>query len=175
MRHVYHNAARHLRNAVRRLFMKHLHVHTHFHLPACDCSPRRPKLRLLTVGPVTEQNLPGPERTELNMTVVLTDTQNTNLTFGSPKDKKGADAEVQTLEFVSSDPTVATFVQSADGGFKGDVSAGLPGVTEVYLRADADLGDGVEVLESERVVIQVTGGKAVAFGSPVQGEVTEQP
>jgi len=107
------------------------------------------------------------------MNVKLTDTQNTTLTFGTPTDKKGAPAEVQNLEFVSSDPAVASFV--AGEGFSGFVSAGLPGVCEVYLRADADLGDGVELIESVRVAVQVTAGKAVSFGGePVQGEVTEQ-
>lgn len=146
----------------------------HYHFHVCD-SPRRRKLPLLTVGPVTEQRIPGPERTE-TMNVKLTDTQNTSLQFGTPMDKKGAAAEVQNLEYVSTDPSVASFVAAADGtAFKGDVSAGLPGVCEVYLRGDSDLGDGVELVESVRVAIQVTGGKAVSFGGdPTQGEVTEQ-
>jgi len=41
----------------------------------CRCVDREPQLRLRTLGPVTEQELPGPSESGVRMIAVLRDTQ----------------------------------------------------------------------------------------------------
>lgn len=138
--------------------------------------PRR--LRLMTLGPVTEQNIVGPVAAGVsNMVVVVKDTQQVDVTYGKPLDKKGKETEVEagSVAWKSTDETVATVVQDATDPLKALIVAGNPGVCEVFPTADADLGDGVVSLEGEHLGVQVTPGEAVGFGSPVVGSPVEQP
>jgi len=111
------------------------------------------------------------------MIAVLTDSQQVDVTYQGPVNRKGKPAPVQdgSVAFKTSDPTVATIVQDAGNPFKGTIVAGNAGVCEVSLTADADLGDGVTTIESEHVAVQVTAGAAVGFGSPTIGTPIEQP
>jgi DNA gyrase inhibitor GyrI len=62
-----------------------------------------------------------------------------------------------------------------DGMIRGTVVGGEAGVCRVRISADADMGDGVKQVFGEYVDIQVTGGEATGFGSPVFGAPTDQP
>lgn len=108
------------------------------------------------------------------MLAILTDSQQVDVTYADPVDKKGATAPVQNGSIVwkTSDPTVATV--SAGAGFAGTIVGGLPGVAQIWPEADADLGDGVITIMGEKVDVQVTGGQAVGFGAPALGTPVEQ-
>ncbi len=120
---------------------------------------------------------------------VLGETQQGVVTFGGPVTRKNKPAEVQSLTYVSTDESVATFVAGViddatktivpdtanDGMIRGVVVAQQAGVCRVKLDADADMGDAVETISSEFVDIQVTAAKATGFGSPVFGSPVEQP
>lgn len=121
------------------------------------------------------------------MLAVLADSQQGVVTYGLPLDKRNKPAQVQGLAFVSSDETVAKFVagvpdasgaivpQTGTADIQGTIVAGNPGVAQVWVEADSDLGDGKTIIVSEKVDVQVTGGVAVGFGAPVFGTPTEQP
>jgi len=142
-----------------------------------DFCPKEQKLPLMTFGPVSEQKLPlGLIRRE-PMIAVLTDTQQVDLTYGKPVDKKGGQATVQagSVAWKSTDETVATVTAGTEDPITGTVVAGLPGTCEVWVEADADLGDGVKTISGEKVGIQVTSGEATAFGPLAVGTPVEQP
>lgn len=122
------------------------------------------------------------------MLISQTNSQQTQLTYGGPVDKKGKPAQVESLQFVSTDPNAATFVPgvvdasgavvpdtATDGMLRGVVVGQAAGVCRVSIKADSDLGDGVTTIESEIVDVQVTGGEAVGFGAPVAGAPSDQP
>lgn len=123
------------------------------------------------------------------MLVSLSNSQQCQLTFGGPVDKKGKPAEVEGLQFVSTDPNAGTFVAgvidpvtkavvpdtATDGMLRGVIVGQAAGVCRVSITADSDLGDGVTPIQSEIVDVQVTGGEAVGFGAPVAGAVEDQP
>lgn len=102
----------------------------------------------------------------------LTDTQQVNVSI-QPVDKKGAPAQVQSVSFVSSDPNVAAVMQDTTDPNKAVVVAGLPGVCQIQVTADADLGDGVTNI-SGVLDITVVGGQAVALTVNADAP-TEQP
>jgi hypothetical protein len=122
------------------------------------------------------------------MLVSLTNSQQCQLTYGGPVDKKGKPAQVEGLQYLSTDPNAGTFVPgvldasgaivpdtATDGMLRGVIVGQAAGVCRVSITADADLGDGVKTITSEIVDVQVTGGEAVGFGAPVAGAVVDQP
>lgn len=149
-------------------------------------SPEIKQLPVLAIGPVS--NKPTGQPGGGHMLAVLTDTQQVVVTYGGPVDAAGKPAPVQGLTFISSDPTAATFVQGVpdstgvvgpdpanDGMIRGTVVAKAAGLCNVWIDADADMGDGVTLIHGEKVSVQVTAQEAVGFGSPTVGTPTEQP
>lgn len=141
-----------------------------------DCGHQRPRLPLKTFGPVSEQFIiPGPRGEP--MIAELKATQQADVTYGKPLDKKGNETTVEagSVRYVTTDPAVASFVGVSEDPIQGTIVAVGPGACEVYPTADADLGEGVVLVEGERVGVHVTAGQAVGFGSPTVGAVVEQP
>ena len=132
--------------------------------------------RLKTFGPVSEQVLPGRE-TGMLMEAKLTDTQQADVEYPKPVNRKGNPAPVEdgSVAFVTSDATVATVSQDTANPFKGTIVAVGAGTAKVKIKADADLGDDVVEIFGEEIDVIVTGGRAVRFGSPVLGAPVEQP
>lgn len=139
--------------------------------------PTAPPWALLTLGPVTEQNLPGHFPTGEPMTLALTNTQQCGATWPSPVDKKGQPAPVQagSIVFTSSDVTVATATADATNPYKCLIVAVGNGTCNVNISADADLGDGVNTIHGVQLDVTVTGGMAVGFGDPTVETPVEQP
>lgn len=136
-----------------------------------ECFPthrRKPHLIFDVIGPVKEQNLPGPVLE--NTVLQLTDSQQCDLSIAAV-DKKGNPAPVQNPTFASSDETVATVVVDSTDPSKAVVVAGAPGVCQVQVGADADMGDGITPLTGT-LDITVVGGQAVSLavsaGTPVE-------
>lgn len=140
-----------------------------------DMCPPTPPWRLMTFGPVREQNLPGLEKGE-PMNASLTNTQEVDITYPKPVDKKGQPAPVQdgSVKFSSSDETAATVTQDPADPFKATVRSVGAGVTSVNIEADADMGDGTTLIHGEPISFQISGGQAVGFGSPTIGTPREQ-
>lgn len=133
----------------------------------------RPKPKLhLSVGPVQEQKLSGPGDPVM-ASIQLTDTQQAPLSF-TATDKKGFPAEVQNPTFSSGDPNVVSVSPDPGGDpTKSVIVAGAPGNTQVVVSADADLGDGVELITGSLDVTVVAGKAAVI--NVAAGAVSEQP
>jgi hypothetical protein len=112
--------------------------------------------------------------------MVLTDTQQSTLTFGPPLDRKGKPAKIQpgSVVFSIDQPDAATVTQDASNPFSALVVAGNPTVegspATITITADADLGDGVKPITGVEPLI-VTSGEAVGFGNATVGEPVEQP
>lgn len=131
---------------------------------------RRPHLRW-TIGPVSEQRLTGP--VEKTLMLQLKDTQQAVLGI-APVDKKGNAAAVQdgSVVWTTSDSNVLAVTPSADG-LSATVVAGNPGVAQVNVSADADMGDGVTPITGT-LDVTVVAGDAVSL-SVSAGVPTEQP
>lgn len=94
--------------------------------------------------------------------LLLTDTQKVVLNI-QPVDAKGFPAKVDGAPLWSvSDESVGTLAVSEDG-LTATFVAGFPGVCQVVVSADADLGLGVQTI-SGVLDIQVEGGVAVSLG-----------
>lgn len=133
------------------------------------------KLHMKIFGPVSEQSTPI-RKEQSQMIAVLTDSQQVDVTYSPPVDKKGKPAQLGSpVTWVTTDATVATVIADPANQFKATIVAGLAGVADIFPTADADLGDGVKTIEGEHVAVQVTSGQAVGFGSPVLGTPVEQP
>ncbi len=111
--------------------------------------------------------------------MVLTDTQQTSITFGQPVDRQGKPAKVEpgSVVFSIDQPDAATVTQDANDPFTASVVAGNPTVegspATITISADADLGDGVKTITGVEPLI-VTSGEAVGFGPATVGPITEQ-
>ena len=103
------------------------------------------------------------------MALLLTDTQKVTFSI-QPVDAKGAPAKVDGAPvWTVTDPTVGVITPAADG-LSAEFVAGLPGVCQVAVSADADLGEGIVTIQSTADV-QVEGGQAVSL--PVTAGVPE--
>lgn len=149
--------------------------------------PQAKNIFLEGIGPSSRK--PRVDKPEgEHMLASLTDTQQVVVTYGGPVDGKGNPAQVESLTFVSSDETSAKFVPGVpdatgvvgpdpanDGKIRGTVVSVAAGVCQVWITADADLGDGVKTIDGEKVDVQVTTQEAVGFGAPTVGTPSEQP
>lgn len=83
----------------------------------------------------------------------------------TPTNRLGGPAKVESgsVEFSSSDPSIATVEESVDDETKFRVVAHSPGVCQIDISADADLGEGVETI-SGFVGVEVLPEKATGFG-----------
>lgn len=108
----------------------------------------------------------------------LTDIQQATIEFGAPVDKKGFPAKVQdgSVTITIDDPTQATVTQDATNPLKAQVVASAPSdqPTMIRIKGDADLGDGVEVIEGAEPY-NTSSSKAVGFGAPTIGTAEDQP
>lgn len=98
------------------------------------------------------------------------------LSIGAPKDAKGKDAKVQGVPawFLDDNTNCQIVSQSADG-LSAVVHVGdNPSATQVSVKADADLGDGVTELVSV-FVINVVPGDAVSLGDITASAITPDP
>jgi hypothetical protein len=132
----------------------------------------KPRWAVHVVGPVSEQAFPQFP-VGAPMLVVLTNTQKVDLTYGVPVDAKGDPAAVDNVVWKSSDPATATVAAGATP-YTGTVKAVHTGACQVWIEADADLGDGVTLITGDKVDVQITGGQAVGFGPPTVGVPSEQ-
>ena len=90
-------------------------------------------------------------------------------------DAKGNAAQVQqgTLLIDVADATVAALVRDPDDETKFELMGGTPGVTQINVAADADLGEGV-VPVNGFVGVEVRPGDAVGVGIVATGDAEEQ-
>ena len=107
---------------------------------------------------------------ENGMPLLLTDTQKVTLSI-QPVDAKGFAAKVDGVPVWSvSDPTIGTIAVVGVTGLSATFTALLPGVCQVNVTADADLGPGVTSI-SGTLDVQVEPGQAVSLsitaGAPV--------
>ncbi len=135
----------------------------------------KPATHLLwTVGPIAEQY--GVPRTWSHRTMLqLTNTQQCPIAV-SGVDKKGNPAELDSVIFTSSDPSVATVEPDpSDPGNqnKALVKAVAAGTAQINVTADADLGDGTTELTGT-LDLTVVAGQAVGFEIKT-GTPEEQP
>ena len=121
----------------------------------------KPATHLLwTVGPIAEQ--PGVTRTWRRITMLqLTNTQQCPIAV-SGVDKKGNPAELDSVVFTSSDPSVATVDADPSDPNKALIKAVAAGTAQINVSADADLGDGVNTLTGT-LDLTVVAGQAVGF------------
>jgi len=150
-------------------------IKLHIHL----CKPKRKHRKnhgtvLWRVGPVTEQSLPGPGN-DKPMQIVLTDSQQMQLGPLTFTDKRGNPAEVEagSVQWSTTDPSIATVEPSADGTSALLKAAGPLGNCQVRVSADADLGSGSVTIEG-LADVQIIAGQAAVI-SIGTGPVEEQP
>jgi len=122
------------------------------------------------VGPVSEQSLVGP--LGVRSMLQLTNTQQCPIEV-SGVDKKGNPAELDSVVFTSSDPSVATVEADPADQDKALIKAVATGTAQINVTADADLGDGVSELTGT-LDVTVVAGQAVGFAINT-GTVEEQP
>jgi hypothetical protein len=131
---------------------------------------RRPRPLRWVIGPVSEQRLTyvGPGAPPM---LQLTDSQQCALTI-QPVDKKGQPAQVDVASamWTSSNPDVAAVNSN---GLRATVVAGMPGMAQINVTVDADLGEGVREL-SGTLDVTVVAGDAVSLGIQTEPPV-EQP
>lgn len=111
------------------------------------------------VGPVTNKNQPPHP---MPLEIKITNEQKVTVTL-TPKTDAGKPAKLDgapTWTIVSGD---STLVASADGLSAVLTSADDPGDTEILVKADADLGDGIEEV-SDIVKLSVIGASAKNLG-----------
>lgn len=136
----------------------------------------RPIMLLKAIGPTSEQFTLGPKEGK-RMIAVLTNTQETDVTYTHPTDKKGNPAPIQSgsLVWKSSNEAIAKVTPISEDPIMGTIKAtGLNGACQIWPEADADLGDNVVTVQGERVDVQATGGLATAIGGPTLSPVREQ-
>lgn len=140
--------------------------HSHHH---------RPKLHLKAIGPFSEQLIP-PRPVGVPKVIKLGDTQKVSIEYGAPVDKKGAPAKYQTdsVKWGSTDTSVVAVVPDTVNPFKAELVAGLPGITQVTLQVDGDIGDGTTIIAADPQDVTVESGPAVGFGQPTVGAPEEQ-
>ena len=121
----------------------------------------KPATHLLwTVGPIAEQHF--ITRTWRRITMLqLTNTQQCPIAV-SGVDKKGNPAELDSVVFTSSDPSVATVDADPSDPNKALIKAVAAGTAQINVSADADLGDGVNTLTGT-LDLTVVAGQAVGF------------
>lgn len=140
-------------------------------LPKPDFRTKRLKLVKVTIdfGATIEGEIKSMQ---------LTDIQQATIEFGAPIDKKGHPAKVQdgSVVITIDDPNQATVTQDATNPLKALVVGGAPSdlSTMIRIKADADLGDGEEVIEGSEPY-NTTSSKAVGFGVPTIGTPEDQP
>jgi len=83
----------------------------------------------------------------------------------TPVNRLGGPAKVEagSVEYSSSDPLVATVEEDPNDETKFKVVAHSPGISQVDISADADLGDGVVTI-SGFVAVEVLPENATGFG-----------
>lgn len=98
------------------------------------------------------------------MAVTLTTAQQVRGTV-QPVDRQGKPASVETgsVSYVSSNPDVCTVDEDPDDETKFTVVAHAPGVAQISVIADADLGEGVTTI-STFAAVEVLPEGAVGFG-----------
>jgi hypothetical protein len=136
-----------------------------------DARRRKPKL-LWVIGPISEQPMFRTSRSQKNIMLKLTNTQQAALSI-APVDRKGKPAQVDAIVFTSSDDTVATVTQDPDDPRKALLKAVETGTAQINVTADADLGDGVLELTGT-LDVTVVAGQAVSLAIQT-GTVEEQP
>ena len=102
--------------------------------------------------------------------LVLTDTQDCPLSV-TGRSRKGAVAQLQTVTWESSNPSVATVTVDPADQSKATISAVTAGTMLVTVKADADPSDGVvEIIGTLDVVVGAGLATVVeiAAGSPVE-------
>lgn len=156
--------------------------HFHFHIKAdvthhviFEPKGSQVKLGLRFDLPIPKQ--PSKPTTSMIETK-LTSEQKVKLTL-SPKTATGKPARLDgepTIEVVSGEGTVEENEEDESGLSFYLVSADLPGVTEYLIKADADIGEGVEEI-AEAVVLTTMGANAknlgVTLGTPEPKEKEE--
>lgn len=104
--------------------------------------------------------------------LVLTETQQSTLTLAI-KDAKGRLAKVDGIpEWNTSDPLVAKIEDISADGLMATVKSLAPGICQVTVTADADLGDGAKNITGF-LAVNVSGGEAVTV-ELTPGPLTEQ-
>lgn len=101
----------------------------------------------------------------LNMALTMTSTQQASGQV-QPIDSKGNPAKVEagTVEYEIGDPALVEVIEDEADETKFTVKAlGPVGVTQLTIRADADLGEGVKSIETF-AAIEITPAGAVGFG-----------
>jgi hypothetical protein len=137
-----------------------------------------PKLSLITEQKTVVVKTPQyenkyPKKGLLLMAFVLTDTQQVVVAL-EIKDKKGNSATVDGAPVWSVDNSeLLALTPSADGLTCTVVAVGPLGTANVTVKADADLGAGVENLIGA-LVVEITGGVAAVINL-VPGTPVEQP
>lgn len=89
----------------------------------------------------------------------------------SPVNRLGGPAKVEagTVEYLSSDPSVASVEEDPSDETKFKIVAHAPGVCQVDISADADLGEGVSTVSgfvAVEVLPEAATGFGVTFGAP---------
>lgn len=107
-----------------------------------------------------------------NMAITLTDTQEVSVSV-HPVDARGFDAPVEGVPtWEVGDLTIVNLVEAPDG-LSGEIEAIRPGVTQLTITTDADLGEGV-VPVMGILDITVVAGQAVSLridtGVPTEQE-----
>lgn len=146
------------------------------------CRPK-PEWRLIPIlglisessGPV--KKTPGFQKFpliggDLLMTLTLNTVQQCLVSI-QPVDRKGNPAEVQNIEWLTSNTDVIALEPSEDGKSCLVKSVGIPGTPTVQVSCDADLGEGVTNLVGT-IAVEVVAAPAVNIViNP--GAVEEQP
>lgn len=101
---------------------------------------------------------------------VKTQTNYRHTRLVTAKDDKGKKRNVEkgTVEWESSDPTVATVEEDPENEFQGKVTTLAAGTTEIRYKADADVGEGVEHITGFDTFI-VTDRRATSLSSEEVG------
>ena len=134
------------------------------------CCHPKPELRLVPLfGPFTEsvgpvQKTPGFHKFPLIggslMAAVKMNTVQQFLVTIQPVDKKGNPAQVEGLEWMTSNSDAVALEPSEDGLSCLVKAVGIPANATVQVNADADLGDGVQLLTGT-IDIEIVAAPAV--------------
>jgi hypothetical protein len=113
-----------------------------------------------------------------DMALTLTAVQQVEVAV-SAVDAKGNPAPVEDVEFSSSDESIVTVTPDpTDPNFATAVAVGTPGIAQVKVVADADIGDGTKTLAG-LLDIEVVAAEAVSLGvsagTPVDQPTTPLP
>lgn len=138
-------------------------------------APKQERLGYLrwTIGPIQEQEISGPPVGALHVTP-LTDSQFVEGTI-TIVNKKGNPAPVQdgSATLISSDPSAVEVTLTGSNPYAVKFTAKAGGASRVTFSADADLGDGVRLIEGfEDVTVTAGGATGLKFE---MGTPQEQP